>query len=235
MDWEQVKLRIGQIEALGLQSFSRTLLHWRDDAHWTSIDVDGDLEEDVAIPDKTVLTVRGNTRASISSVGTALVHIHRDQYGSLDLGGPAEVIVAGSVRNAATVSAKKRTSLFVGGSLEGRVTCIDTSSIHIDGHMKGLISSGYPATRIVVRADWVGGIQPNSKSGLLTLFVDGYVSNSQIESIGLMHYSSAVVYAGASDAAPGVHTVLDTPPEQRTQHYSWIIGSTGSPQLGERD
>jgi hypothetical protein len=210
--WDAIKLPVGHCSVTMDRAFSVSLNYWQSgELAWAkqwSLNEPGDLVREHEYGDQASVLVEGDCRASLSLASAGLIHIKGDLASTIRIGGsrgPSEIVIAGNIRPGAEIQTKGIANVFVGGDLAGSIGSAGALTLCIYGNMTGKIRSGEFATRIALRGDFLGGMEPAAEPGQVVLEVRRFSSYSTLEAIASHGYPKFDAAIGISDRPAGIY------------------------------
>lgn len=189
--WEKTKIEVASIMGIGGQ-FHRSLRNFKYNS---------------ATYDEEYVLVKGDLNHDISDM--LLIHIIGDLNATVTLQDHSELIVMGDVSKDSIIHVNGFAKIFIAGSLYGSILSIESSDIYIKEHMRGLITTGSPATKIEIDGDYLGEIRPNGeKEHLATITVRGFTDIKSINDIFSYKYTDLKAAFHYSNKEPGIYEYL---------------------------
>jgi hypothetical protein len=227
--WEALKLPVGHCSVTMDMGFSSSLRYWQSGEvdrtkEWT-LNEPGDITVDRDYPNEASIHVHGDCRAALSVAGAALVHIQGDLGSILKVGQHSEIVIGGDIRPGAEIQINGIGSIFVGVDLKGSIRSTRMLTLCIYGNMLGSLYTGDPCTRVAVRGDFAGQIQPLQEASLVFLEVKRFMAFKSLEAIARHGYTQFDAAIGISDRSPGIYPELAEYKRLKAmqKHCSWII------------
>jgi hypothetical protein len=227
--WQALKLPVGHCTVTMDIPFSSSLRYWQsgeldDSTEWT-LNQSGDLTLEQDYPNEASILIQGDCRANLAVAGGALVHVLGDLASTLKVGQHSEIVIGGDIRPGAEIQMNGIGSVFVGGDLEGCVRSTSMLTLCVYGHMLGTLYTGHPSTRMAVRGDFTGQIQPLQKASLVFLEVKRFMAYKSLEAIARHGYTQFDAAIGVSDRPPGIYPDLAEYKRLKAmrKYCSWIV------------
>jgi hypothetical protein len=231
--WDALKLPVGHCSVTMDMVFSSSLRYWQSGEvartkEWT-LNEPGDLTVERDYPNEASILVHGDCRANLSVTGGALVHIQGDLASILKVGDHSEIVIGGDIRPGAEIQIDGIGSIFVGVDLKGSVRSTRMLTLCIYGSMLGTLYTGRPCTRIAVRGDFAGQMQPLQEAALVFLEVKRFMPFKSLEAIARHGYTQFDAAIGISDRPPGIYPELAEYKRLKAmrKYCSWIIHAQG--------
>jgi cytoskeletal protein CcmA (bactofilin family) len=202
-----IQRRVAHIDVLTQDAFSRSVSYWRlgfgKEQRWSTVDAQS---QPLLIGSDDALIIDCDSNALIAAPDGGVVHINGDLNADLDAAGLHEIVIRGDVSAQSTIRADRFSSIYIGGSVFGRIESQEKAEIWIDGNFSGSLATGYQSTELHISGNFNGSITSyDDDPSLLYLSVDGFAANKLISSIASIGYAIFNASVGASDIEPGLY------------------------------
>jgi len=200
--------RIAHIDVLLDMAFQRSVTYWNfpseTECRWLTVE---NQVHPMLIGQHDALVIEGDSGALLSAPDGGVLHINGDLNFDLESGAFHEIVIHGNVSSNAIIRTGGYSSIYIGGSMRGRVEVTGSSKIWIDGNFTGSLLTGDPSTHLYIAGDLEGIIASRDDPSLLFLCVDGFASQKLISAIASIGYVIFNASVGISDVDEGIYPV----------------------------